>query len=253
LGVLLGYGLLHIMRRPVSIDEGHLPILFLYFGILIIAWASSLSEGYNTPILGLSPAFLLIVIGLDGLKITSQPKFRLVTNIACILCIIVVLANYSYLYYKGPYRDLGRQELTYNLADIYPKFGKVYTNEVTYERFQEIAKLKTEYIQDQSTSYIIMPDFPIYYFIAGVRNPVSLDWFIRTGHENPDVDLQIIDELKERKPIVFLEKEYGAPIGDMPKIDEREADKWYTLPYWVSDNWKKIGEGKHFYVYQAFE
>ena len=109
-----------------------------------------------------------------------------------------------------------------------------------------------EYIRDESARYVIMPEFPVYYYIAGVRNPVGMDWFIRTGGPNTKLDSQIIDELNEKKPLVFLQKEFTTAVS-WSKVRVKETDKWYTIPYWIAENWKKIGDGEYFDVYRAAE
>jgi hypothetical protein len=228
-------------------------LILLYAGILIVAWAASLSGGYNTPLLGLAPAFLILTIELGRVK-TSPERLKLITSPAYVVLALVIIVTYSYLNYAEPYRDLARPQLTYNLADIYPKFGDVSTNEVTYNEFEEIEKLKADYIGNQSVPYVIMPDFPIYYFIAGARNPTCIDWFICPVHLNQDS--QIIEDLSEKKPLVFLEKTYGAPVADIQRLGympDEERKIWYSIPYWVHDNWTKIGEGEYFYVYKSPE
>ena len=211
--------------------------------IVLVAWCSSLSFAYQTPLLGLAAGGLVLELSFPRV---AWPVERL----AVALALVTAAAGFVVLGLEYPYRDIARRDQIADLATIYPRFGDLYTNTANYDRFRELRDLSTTFAVDRGETFVVLPDYPLIHFLRGTRNPLALDW-LQPQEYIGNEDL-ILRQLNERVPVVLVEREFlavGSPVeplrpcGDPPPPPS-------DLMAEVTSHWTLVGEGHYFCVYR---
>ncbi len=195
-------GALTVLRCRRAIGDAETPML--HWGILALAWAASISGGYASPILGLAPMGLLLAQALPPERIRWERP--LVGASAA-----VVLALHLILTLQYPYRERPRVEQTANLGDLYPRFGRLLTNQANYDRFAELKRMTNELAIARGRTYAVIPTFALIHFLSGTRNPVSVNTY--SSIEYRGFEDQLAREFEERRPIIFIERDPTVPVG----------------------------------------
>ena len=214
-----------------------------YVCILAIAWCASLSFAYQTPLLGLAGAGFLFERAFGR---TPWPAERLAVALAAALVLVSVLT----LQLDRPYRDVPRAGQTADLGEIYPRFGRLLTNPANHERFRELRELATRHASRES--FVVIPDYPLISFLAGVRSPLSLDWL--QPQEYLGNEGRLLDELVTRRPVVLIQREPSLTVGpssEPPYPCDRPPGPLLRLTAHVVSRWTLLAEGRHFCVYRA--
>jgi hypothetical protein len=104
--------------------------------------------------------------------------------------------------WKRPYKDLSRNVQDCNLASIFPRFGYyLYTNQNTCHRFQNLKNILTEL--DSTLRVVVMPEFPLIYYLSDRRNPVGIDWWWPPDYQTFEAKLE--EQLQLHSDVVLLE------------------------------------------------
>lgn len=216
-----------------------------YACILAIAWCASLSFAYQTPLLGLAGAGFLFERTFAR---AAWPAERLAVALAAAFVLIGVLR----LELDEPYRDLPRAAQVADLGEIYPRFGRLYTNQPNYERFRELRELSARYAPPERETFVVMPDYPLAYFLSGVRNPLSVDWM--QPQEYLGNEERLLRELVTKRPVVLIERELSLTVGastEPPRPCDRPPEPVSRLAAHVISQWTLLAEGRHFCVYRS--
>lgn len=214
-----------------------------FFSMLAIGWCASLSFAYQTPLLGLAGAGVLLERAFPR---TPWPAERLAVAIA----VVFVAVGIGRLQLDRPY-ELPRAAQTADLGEIYPRFGRLYTNEVNYARFRELRELSARHATSRGEPFVVIPDFPLVYYLAGVRNPISVDWV--QPQEYLGNEERVLEELVTRRPVVLIFRDPSPRVGPAPEPPpcERPPAPVSDLTAYVVSRWVLLDQGRHFCVYRA--
>jgi len=205
----------------------------LLLALLVVAWCSSLSWGYATPMLFFTPViFAFLFMLYDELEF-RVPRF--------FYGMILILLVWVYaLLYQYPYRASAREETVFHAGEIFPKLKGIKVGAYMCLKGEELAQLHATY----GSNYTVLPSFPLAHFLTDTSNPIKVDWAhnIELGgkHKVPD----IIDEMHADAEYVFIERD---------KIEEAYDTTKYgsLLSRHVVHNWEQVEVGKYFIVYKA--
>ncbi len=219
--------------------------LAAYASALAAAWCASLSFAYQTPLLGLAAAGPLLERSFPSARWPGERP-------AIALAAAVVVASVLLLDLEQPYRDVPRAAQIADLGSVYPRFGHLYTNRANVERFRELRELSARYARADGRAFVVLPDYPLIYFLADERNPLSLDWF--QAQEYLGNKTRLSRELAERRPLVLIEREsiFTADVAPEPpaRCDVPAADA-SDLVSEVMTRWSLVSEGRYFCVYRS--
>ncbi len=213
-------------------------------GAAVLAYAASLSFASYTPLLGLAPAGLFLLRALPQRRWPAEP-------ISVALVTALVAAAVLSLNLDVPYRDLPREMQTANLGAVYPRLGVLFTNESNYARFAELRELSRRYAQDTGRPFVVMPEYPLVYFLSGVRNPVSIDWFQPQEYVGNEDRLRA--ELLGSGAVVIVARQPEVSVADLNfvQLPCRRAAIGNELVDEVLATWTIAAEGRAFCVYHA--
>jgi len=208
--------------------KNHYILAFLF----AIAWSSSISWGYNTPILFFIPIlFGIIFILSKHYKFLNSYKY----NLAFIVLIIV----YSIPYNLFPYRDKPIWLLHSNAVEISDKAAFIITNKNIIAKHKELSKLLKDY--PKST---VLPSVPLAYYLNNLNNNFKIDWAmdVEAGY---DID-GLIKNINECCQYCIVEKKlFGQPIG--------KSGKFYSsITDYVINNFTLIDNKNQFFdIYKS--
>ncbi len=174
-------------------------------GSIFLSWFAAMSIGYDMPILAFGPLCFSVGLYLSEFKISQTPLQGCAALFGAGALIAVI--SHSRLNYVRPYNQPIRSEQTFDLSEIYPKFGyKMTTDSVTYDRYQKLKAISQEVERTfPSRAQIVMPHFPMFYFLSNRINPTSVDWWLHL-----EVDFftdRLIEQIKRYHPIILAELE----------------------------------------------
>jgi hypothetical protein len=206
---LAGYGIMIVLGAIKAKRLGPADSSFVVFGVgsILTAWCASISWGYQYPILGFAP--LACAVGLVLIRHDLPIAERVLGTSFILLFLALGLKTIASVNYWRPYRDVPRLHQSQDLAAIFPKFGPTLkTGEKNFTRYLQLKNISTELTNiHPDRSQVVLPDFPLFYFLTDRMNPVSVDWWLNgeTGY----LEDRLKSELLERKPLAIIEMEPG--------------------------------------------
>lgn len=242
LGLFLGKILYkkRVLHKERAISKG-----ILFIGLLCIAWCTGISWGYQTPILGLALVALLFH--------DSIPKDRkfLFDCVPYILLSIFVVAKLWVINENHPYRDLPQKELVANLGEIYPRFGKLYTNQYTYLRFKELKRLINIHAIKKNLPFTVLTDYPLIHFLSNKQSPFRLDWYSHPEIKGHEKELSL--DLLQPDSVIFVHRDRFT-LYKKPEIQyncrQFNNPNYSPIVRLVCHGRKLIAKGKFFCVFQ---
>ncbi len=223
-------------------EPGHEgPVLLV--GVLALSWCASLSWAYQSPILGLGASGLIVHLWLP------RESWR-VDRLAIPAAALCVLGAFALLNYLHPYSDEPRSRHVADLGSVYPRFGHLYTNAANAARFQELKDLSTRWATESGSRFVVMPNYPLIYFLSGTRNPLSVDWFLE--HEYRGNEERLLRELNGSRPVVLIERTGWTPVGAAaaPSSCGVLPPDIPMLVRYVTERWTLVEAATHFCVYR---
>lgn len=233
------------------------PMLFLHMGVLVLGWAASISWGYRHPMLGLAPMALVVHEMLPAESRTFKHVF------AVVLSAILIVISYQVIIRRSPYGDAPRAEQQFDLSEIFPKFGRVYTQEANFRLSQELKNLTQHYAISQGRSFAVIPFYPLIHYLTDSPNKIGLDWIGETEYNG--LDDRFRQKIEQEKPVLILRRDpyFGLRSTEMvpcSRLHEtyQEWDKWFSEKYNTNNSeliskiirsWKVLGEGRFFCVF----
>lgn len=224
------YGIIHILwlfgivySLINSIYNKKYTILIVLFSL---SWCASISNGYNTPIDFSTPMILSVALICLG-ETFSIKKW------GAILITFLYLGTF-YFGYQFPYRENHRSELNYPLGDLFPRLQTIYTNQKTYNKFEELKELSSTY-----DNFTILPSMTLGHYITDTSNPIGVDWVF---NHHLAGKLETYKQILGNKNLtIFIENFENHQ-------DNYEESSLLTV--YVVNNWTLIEKHKHFRVYQ---
>lgn len=208
-----------------------------------VAWAASISVGYNTPALaaGLLAAYLLLEAwrGLEALQLVRVAYLAPVGVAAILAWTGAVGVRHQHIY-----RDAPASQLVYDLGGIFPGAAGIKTNATTYA---VAADLQRAIELTAGQRYAIMPEFAAYWVQADQENPLPLDWLYWLEMNDPRLRDRILWQMDaQRGSLVVLVQKVSAAA--LPGLAPPAGDPWITSH--VQATWTPVAETEYFVLYQ---
>lgn len=201
-----------------------------------IAWSASISFGYSYPIFYFTGIMAgIISLAYADIKIYIAPRFLILLSI--IIFGIGLSNNYRL------YREKPLPELTYSMDDVSRKLMYIKTSKENLEKHLELKQL----VQKYGPNFIVAPSIPMANYLFDEQSNLPADWIINT-----EVDRQydfFVTLASDTNNFVFLEKSYL--VGEeMSLADKRQTSE---ISWQIYTKFKKVGETKHFIIYNGFK
>jgi len=198
--------------------------------LLAISWSAAVSWGYNLPILLATP-WLFTVIEINRVlwkaqRSTAYPAWLHLASIVLFLGI----ARFGY---EFVYRDGLRSEMTVHLGAIFPKLNGIYSSPETAALYRDLKELRQRYGPD----FALLPAFPQAHFLTNTTPVLPLDWVVQ--REMNGANQLVINSLKEKKPVLFIEKSFADKINSDPELE---------LTRLMLETGKILEETPHFWI-----
>ncbi len=204
--------------------------LFVLLCMLSLAWCSSLSWGYQTPLLFAAPLIF-------GIIWVSKEIFNF-RHIRLLYYLLFFGGLVSFWFANGnAYYDSKRKDLVYDMDKVFPRLAFIKSDKQTFTEYTELKNLADQY----GNNFKTLPGVPLANFLTNTIPPIGVDWALDI-EVNFHTDV-IIDQLNKSNCYVFVER--NALLKD-PKWRSSATD-------YVVTNWNKIEEREYFSVYKAPE
>jgi hypothetical protein len=102
------------------------------------------------------------------------------------------------------FTEQARSAQTYNLGEIYPRLEGLYSNRQTYEDYLQMNQIAAAAAARFQRPVVVMPNFPLFYFLEGKRNPMTVDWW-NDGDTQPHRE-KLQAELLQKNPLILFQK-----------------------------------------------
>ena len=233
----LAYLIFNIFRQLKNSKEGILNFLksdrveIRALVLLAILWMSSISWGYNFPILFSTPIIFVFMMWADELEPRlSKNKQTIVYAITFIGALFLFRLAHHFVYRDGP-----RNEMTYKMEEVFPQLKFIYSNKKTYDLYSELKDLHTRY----GDTFKTLPAFPLSNYLTKTQSPLALDWVfnLETNGQNQ----RIYEQLAQYEGYIFVQKEYKTKISQLKK---------YEVTRFVMENFEFIEESDNFMIYR---
>jgi len=205
---------------------------FLLLAMLAGSWCVGISWGYATPMLYFSPILFGFLYGLY-----KELEFRVARYFYGIICFVLIWI--FAILYQYPYREVARTEITYELAEIFPRLTGIYGGKPIYDKCQSLKQFHQEY----GDAYSVLPAFPLAHYLTETSPRLPIDWAHNAEMDYAQNKDWVLQQLAERTEFVFLEKDKMAQLYD-------ETAYGSKLARYVKEHWKKVDEDIYFEVYQ---
>ena len=233
-GLLLGYTLVNVKSAPK---------LRLASLILILAWAASVSLGYNSPVLMAGPMLsVLIMMTYNNETFNIAKKYEFFYEA---LLVLIIIGSFAYVRTQHVYRDLPADKLTADLDGVFPGAANINSN----ENFKLVALELDSIHQVYKDSLIILPDFSAWYVQNEFNNSFPMDWPNRFEIADTSVLNRLTDFVNNNKYVYALQKFQASRLseGFIPwNVDSVENN----LITYIERNVLRIDETESFYLYK---
>lgn len=230
---------------------------FLGLLILIIGWSSSISGGYNSPILFAGTFFVYLLYQPTILKI----NYSVISKLTLVLLLILIPLYYLFRL-NNIYRELPAMNLKYDLGKLAFNFKHIKSNKYMFSYFKDLKK--TYIFYSDSNKVAILPSVTGYWLMTKDKNPLKIDWVNNSEHPSKILTNSIIKNLQIDKNLVLFVNKYSIENISQGKVNprresivadyiEHEADLIKTTEYLdvyrFKDKGARIGQGTKMTLY----
>lgn len=182
----------------------------------------------------MTPALFSIPLLFTFLLVSDQYLgIKKVFNLA-IYTLLLGSVTY-FIAYQKPYCNPMRYEIAYKIDHLFPKLKYIKVSKEIHYKYTEFAFLISKY----GNNFKTLIGMPLSNYLTNTNFPIKIDWV--KDNETGNEDENIINDLKIKKTVVFLEKK--------PQLIEiRESIT--KVAYFIKNNWNKIDSLEHFEVYR---
>lgn len=211
----------------ITIQKEKLKNHYILIYLFTVAWTSSISWGYATPILYFIPIIFAVLYVLSKYyDILNSHKY----NLFFILLVII----YSIPYNLFPYRDKPIWKLDSDAVEISNKAAFIVTNKDIILKHKELSILLKNY--PNST---VLPSVPHAYYLNNLKNQFKIDWAmdVEAAYDN----IGLVNNINSCCKYAIVEKKlFGQPIG--------KSGKFYSsITDYVIENFKLIDDKNNFF------
>lgn len=197
-------------EKPAVFKKGLPDSVILLTALLAVSWSAAISWGYNLPIFLATPWMFAMLEISRILQEARQSKPLAKGWYLAQILLLVAVARFNY---EFVYRDGRRSEMTEHLGAIFPKLQGIYSTPETAALYRDLFELHRKY----GPNFTVLPAFPQAHFLTGTCSALPLDWVVRR-ETNGDNHL-IINNLENKKPVLFIEKSFLEKINSDPELE----------------------------------
>jgi hypothetical protein len=216
---------------------------------LLLAWSSSLSIGYNMPILASGQLLsVLLAFSYPFFKDELEKHFnRPIYTVTLFGLTAIVLLFFGLARFHSIYREDVGLNLTENLDAVLPGGKGIRTNENTFSFLNDLREA-ARVSQTFGATYTILPDCAGWWVKSQETNPISIDWPQDTELSSTESVDRVVKELESmRKSNIIIVQKFEAnklaggffPLG-----------KGYSVVNYVRDNFSLVYETPYFLLYR---
>ena len=251
IGLVLGFIMaLSYKERKIT------PYTILGILVLIMAWCTSLSIGYDNPAIATGPLVIYIICSLICMSCRYLKKYDLKFNnfnsfytryITLLLIFLLIISGFSFGWAREThiYREDPAYCLNYSLDNISGmKF--VNTNLNNYLMLNDLNKAQT-LVKEKGKKYAIIPDCAFIWITSSQLDPLIIDWPQDVELNNPQVYNRLIDDINSQKEdIIFIVSKYESS----EVYEGFKPLRYYKLVNYVHKNFRQIDETKYYELYE---
>jgi hypothetical protein len=213
-----------------------------------LAWAATISIGYNHP--GLSAGLLLILLVRAAVADQSgwlhSPRALAVLAAATLVTAgALVRARLEF-----PYRDMPARDLAWPVGEALPGGRGLRTQSRTIATLAELRMLALER-EAAGRTYAVLTDNAAHWIRSRQRNPLPCDWpqVTELGY-SPELVARFLAAIQALPPDAeilvqrYLISEYSWILAAVPP-----EMSYYFPQHWVRAHWRKVGETRYFEIY----
>lgn len=202
-------------RRTPADPAEHQRILFT-FGVLLIAWTTSLAFGIRNPLIGLAG----MAVAIDDLiPLPKKLHFGLALVLPAVL-VAAALAATSYKQLRKPYFELPVRVQNHVLEDIAPRYGRITTNGSTARHMRELVELIERHALARNRDFVVLDQFPLIHYVLDRQNPALMDWYL--AFEMPGMKIDTTAQLLALDAVFILHRRKGVSI--LGYVNARKGD-----------------------------
>lgn len=206
---------------------------FLLLGMLALAWCSGISWGYATPMLFFSPMLFGFIHGVK-----EELEFRAPRYFYGLVCFLLFW-TYAMLY-QFPYREAPRDQITYELASIFPRYAGMYGGKEIYQKSLELKLLH----QRHGSAYTVLPAFPLAHCLTETVPVLPVDWAHNAEMVFDQNRSWLLRDLRQKAELVFIQRDRMNEFQDQSRYGS-------TLGQHVLQHWQPVDSTTYFTVFRA--
>ncbi|MFT3858124.1 MAG: hypothetical protein QM742_11730 [Aquabacterium sp.] len=190
----------------------------------VIAWAASISWGYQTVSLYMMPPILVIAYWLGRHMVDWRgARYVLVGLLPCMAWVFFAAHQFTYSL-EGP---SSRVASVKDLGKLNASFRFIRVTEPIYQDYAQLKFLKQQY----PGPFVTLPNMPASHLLTNEPNPVGIDWPLNA--EVGRFTASIEDRLTQRVSYAFIRR------GGQP--DPSRNDKFGSaVTTFVQDHWPRL-------------
>jgi hypothetical protein len=176
--------------------------------LLLVAWSSALSWGYNLPVLFAVPMVWTVVQVSERLWEVAygQTDTARIRNWLQLGILAGLLGMYRFSY-EFVYRDGRRAQMTASLAVVFPRLQGIYTTGEHWELYADLRRLSQKY-----PIFKTLPSFPSANYLCDTAPLLPLDWVVE--REMGSAREKVRDAADRMRPVWFVEKTYANRLAE---------------------------------------
>lgn len=211
------------------------PVWFVMVGMHGVAWASSISWGYQTTALYAAPS--VIVIGhFLGLVVRDERVTRWLSFGILPLSFLVFLVGHHYVYsLEGPVRIFSNVE---DMGRLSPVFKYIKSTPGQRALYHELTNLRKSYPEG---AFVVLPNMPLAHLVLDESNPVGVDWALNV-EIGKRMD-EVLSRLRDKVAYAFVRKNSNPSPQTGGKFGS-------DVSVHVTRRWIAVGETSEFIVYR---
>lgn len=215
--------------------------------IALVAWSSSLSLGYNNPVMG---SGMIIVFFLGLLLKQIHNAGTIMRRAILLLGTIMAISAFYHAKTTYIYRDSPAANLTEPLGEVFPGGRLIMTNPRTYA-FLEDLNVAIAKVSDQKKKYSIIPAVAGYWAKSAQENPLPIDWAQTTELNTPALLSRVTDSIENQRTqqLVIVQK-FVAEHLPQAQVSIDSQIKYYAVVHYVRNNLQKVDETEYFEIFQ---
>jgi hypothetical protein len=213
--------------------------------VIMAAWTTAISGGYNTPVFASGILFLCIFFSIHYLLSLNKSFGKWLTRILILILVLilpVVIASFYYLRINNVYGESRpATQLTFSVEKLLPGGKNIFASKEVYEKLLDL-QLAQHLAKENDKPYAILPASAALWVASKQANPLLMDFPFIFNNQKALVQ-PLINNLIEQKGkiIIIVDKSIlsntvdNSPMGVFPisLIPQKYYQKFTETKYFV--------------------